>query len=46
MIFNGSLMQSFNSLPNNEILEWCKFKALADNKLKVAKMMKLLVSSF
>ena len=28
-----------NSLPNDKILDWSKFKAFADNKRKLAKMM-------
>ena len=29
----------FNSLPNDKILDWTKFRAFADDKLNVAKMM-------
>ena len=29
----------FNSVPNNEILDWSKLKAFADNKIKLANMM-------
>ena len=29
----------FNSLPNNNILDWTKFKAFVDDKLNVAKIM-------
>ena len=28
----------FNSLPDGKILDWCKLKAFADNKIKVLKM--------
>ena len=31
--------KSFNSLPEDTILDWSKFKAFADDKIKVAKMM-------
>ena len=30
---------SFNSLPNDNFLDWTKFKALADDKLNVAEIM-------
>ena len=30
---------SFNSLPSNSFLDWFKLKALADDKIKVLKMM-------
>ena len=33
------LCEWFNSLPNDKILDWSKFKALADDKIKVLKMM-------
>ena len=33
------LFTSFNSLPNNKFLYWTKFKAFADDKFRVAKMM-------
>ena len=29
----------FNSLPNNKILDWSKFKAFADDKFTVARLM-------
>ena len=32
----------FNSLPNNKTLDWSKFKALADNKIKVTEKLKIL----
>ena len=28
-----------NSLPNNKVLDWSKWKAMADDKIKVLKMM-------
>ena len=31
-------LSRFNSLPNNKILDWSKFKAFADDKIKFAKM--------
>ena len=34
-----SLGKSLNSLTNYKILDWSKFKAFADDKFKVAKMM-------
>ena len=30
----------FNSLPNNKILDWSKFKAFADDKLNVTEKIK------
>ena len=33
------MRKCFNSLPNNKILDWSKFKAFADDKIKVLKMM-------
>ena len=40
-VFNSSKQNQvlFNSIPNDKILDWFKLKALADDKLKVAKMM-------
>ena len=31
--------EKVNSLPNNKNLDWSKFKAFADDKMNVAKMM-------
>ena len=34
---------NLNSLPNDKILDLCKFEAFADDKLKVARITKLLL---
>ena len=34
---------SFNSLPNDKILDWSKLKALADNKIKVTEILKIIL---
>ena len=33
--------KTFNSLPNDNFLEWFKLKAFADDKIKVAEKMKI-----
>ena len=33
---NGVIMYCFNTLPNDNILDWYKLKAFADDKLKLA----------
>ena len=39
-VVNQSMVQSSpNSLPNDNILDWSKLKAFADNKIKVLKTM-------
>ena len=40
IILNEITCSSFNSLPNNEILDWSKFKEFADDKIVVAKTLK------
>ena len=35
--------QVINHTPNDKILDWSKLKAFAEDKLKVAQMMKLLL---
>ena len=35
---------SFNSLPDDKILDWSKLKAFADDKLKLAKIMVLVLN--
>ena len=40
----GKVCHPFNSLPDNKILDWSKLKAFANDKLKVAKIMKLLLA--
>ena len=36
-------MQRLNSLPNNTILDWSKFKALADDKINGTKKIKIVL---
>ena len=33
-------MESFNSLPNNNFLDWSNLKTIADNKIKVTQKLK------
>ena len=38
------LLEKFNSLPNDKILDWSKLKALADDKIKVTQKSKFVSS--
>ena len=38
MIISILTRSTLNSLPNDKILDWSKFKAFADDKIKVLKM--------
>ena len=37
-VFTCLQFKPFNSVPNDKILDWSKFKAFADYKIKLAKM--------
>ena len=37
-LYSVTRIEGINSLPNNNFLDWTKFKAFADDKLNVAKI--------
>ena len=36
----GDILDKFNPLPNDKILDWSKFKAFADNKMNASQELK------
>ena len=38
LLLTTAWWSGFNSLPNDKMLDWSKFKTFADDKFKVAKM--------